>query len=762
MKPIKKIFIPFLLATLAFSITGCNKDNNDNSNKDDQTQTPANNNNNNNTGNGGTSGNGGNTNPGNTTPGGNTQPGGNTNPGNTTPDDEPGDNTNPGTDNPGTDNPGTDNPGTDNPGTDNPGTDNPGTEPTNPNTNPSLIYDESEDTAPENKEIDANPEPTELAEPVIHETVTKSIGAAGGEIKDTDENLAINIPGGALTNDANISATYVEEPSLIGSAPSMNFMGAVDFGPSGTVFEDDVEVTIKLANTTYHNELSVFCYSEADDMWEYVTNASVSGKNATFNVRHFSRYQCLDITPEMLNKFVDLVHEAQTNDYTDAWILNAYKDYLINEERVMDEYAIYDGLYYEACGLFIAGQYTLENGKQGDPDALIEQVGESNKIGNTYGLSTVAGLTTSREESKKAKESTTENQEIIDVTVDIDYVMIKPNIELAADKVILEKNESTTVNVRTHYANPTNQKHPDIALPYYPLTLPYNLKHFSTDVKELTTDQYGTGTFTVTALSEGTENVKVMFYVEGYFGQYSANYIKVKCGGDYTITGHVSQTISGTFNGAPDFEKDGMTCTQIGSYYLTLEYDVVGAIDLKDDGTYQGVIQFVNATASFGGTEAVHYWADEDGSVEIRFTMFDDETFTIANGVGITFVANVDESKTCSLIASSINQIVLAWIDGNTHMIITAKGNSIPSDTPFIFLNELRNTNTLLLDFTLEAGTYTNSSSSLKDTYRAGAPSGVGADDWESIDGIYYQILSQTGSTEQEITVVDNRPQVNP
>ena len=258
-----------------------------------------------------------------------------------------------------------------------PGTDNPGNEPT---VTPVVTPTGDEDTDAENQQIDANPVPVEIPEPIPHETVTEEIGTLGGTINDTDNNLSINIPQGALDSTTSISATYVDEPSLIGDNPAMNFMGAVDFGPSGTVFDEPVEVTIKLAKTTYHNKLSVFCYDEVNDLWDYVTNASVSGGNATFSVNHFSRYKCLDITDDMLNKFVELVHTAQDSGYDDAWIIGNYEDYLINDKHVMDEYAIYDGLYYEACGLFISGRYSLENGKQGDPDVLSKQIGESNKV----------------------------------------------------------------------------------------------------------------------------------------------------------------------------------------------------------------------------------------------------------------------------------------------------------------------------------------------------------------------------------------------
>ena len=762
MKSMKKIIVPLLLAALTFSISGCNKDNNKTTDKDDETQTPSGNsngnNNNNNTGNGVNGGNGENTNPGNNTnPGGNTTPGGNqsgdNNSGDNTGTDDPGNNT-------GTDNQGTDTPGTDTPGTDTPGTDNSGNEQGN-NTN---VNTDEDDTDAENQEIDANPVPIEIPEPIPYQTVTEQIGPTGGAIQDADANLSITIPNGALTNDASISATYVEEPSLLGNTPQMNFLGAVDFGPSGTVFDEDVEVTIKLTKKTYRDKLSVFCYNEANEMWEYVTDASVSEMTkATFNVRHFSKYQCLEITPDMLYKFVDLVHEAQASGYDDSWILSSYEDYLINDKHVMDEYAIFDGLYYEAQSLFIGGNYKLENGKEGNPNDLTDQIGESNRVGNKLGLATVGGLIVTKEEADAARESNTENQEIIDVMVDIDYVMIKPNIDLSAEKVILEKGESTAISVYTHYTNPTNRLHPELVLPNYPLTLPYNLKHFSTDVKELTTDQNGQGSFVATALSEGTENVKVMFYVSGYFGQYSASYIKLKCGGDYTITGHVSETISGTFKGGPEYETGGMTCTQIGSFNFIVEYGFVGSIDLKEDGTYKGLLQINTAVVSFGGTDAIHYYSGDGSSAELFFTMFYEEIITTPTFREIGFTANVNEiDKSCTLAAGEICPIVESWVDGNVYEIISSSGHSMDFDTPLITLLEFRNSSGLLLPFTLEAGTYTDSLSSLMDTYKMGARTGLGENDWEYADGLYYQILTLNGSTEQEITVVDNRQQANP
>ena len=546
-------------------------------------------------------------------------------------------------------------------------------------------------------------------------------------------------------------------------------MGAVEFGPSGTTFDEDVEVTMKFSRDpeAYSPELSVFCYDEVNDIWDYVSEASYSHseKTATFTVRHFSKYQCLEITPEMLNKFNDLVYEAKASGYDDAWIMSNYEDYLVNEERVMDYYTEYEGLWYEPCGLYIHGDYQL-NGVQGDPNVLNKQVGESNKVGNKYGLCKIGGQIVSTQEYDAAKNNGT-TQDLIDVSVTLDYKMIKPNIDVNCAHAVLEKGETTYASVLTHYVNPNNQTFPDFALPNYPLTLPYQLKHFSTDVDELTTNASGRGEFEITALEEGVEFIKVMFYVEGYFGEYSAGFLKVKCGGDFTISGHIEQSWSGTFQYSeiPEtYVNEALSLTNTGSFSITVTYDFKGMIDLGEKGACSGMIEFFNLKLEFNCSAAVYEgWGPEGEYGRIRLTYPDDEFISIAFGA-YSFSGTVDEFNACN-IATKQSQIFGACIIWNNQNIYASgHGETVEGDVPIMSLFVLVNNPALLLEFDLEEGVDFANSSSFKDMILDDAESlqylstlspELGAE----MEGMFsfIEVNTTSKSTTQEIEVIDNR-----
>ena len=645
------------------------------------------------------------------------------------------------------------------------------------NTNPEIVP-EGKEVSPIATNVDETPidhpensTPRAKPELIPHEPIVKSISVTGGELGEEDENLSISFPAGALKQAKEITATYVDEPSFINDKPLMNFMGAVEFGPSGTTFDEDVQVTMKLSRDTnnYYPDLSVFCYDEANDIWDYVSDASYSysTKEATFTVRHFSKYQCLEITPAMLNRFNDLVYEAKTNGYDDAWIMSNYEDYLVNEERVMDYYTEYEGLWYEPCGLYIHGDYQL-NGVKGDPNVLNKQVGETNKVGNRYGLCKIGGQIVSSQEYDTAKQNGT-TQDLIDVSVSLDYKMIKPNIDINCAHAVLEKGETTYASVLTHYVNPNNQTFPDFALPNYPLTLPYQLKHFSTDVDELTTNASGRGEFQITALEEGVEFIKVMFYVEGYFGEYSANFLKVKCGGDFTISGQIEQTWSGSFRYSDFMEEaldEAVALTSLGSFTITTKYEFKGMLDLGEDGTTcSGMIEFFNLELEFSGSDAVYEgWGPDGQYARIKLSHPDDEFISIAFGT-YNFSGTVDEFNACNISTNQSKVFGACIVWDNQNEFVSADGETFEWDLPMMSIIALINNPALLLEFDLEEGVDFANSSSLKDMI---------LDDAESLKYLYslspelsnagieemitfFEINTTSKSTTQEIEIIDNR-----
>lgn len=442
---------------------------------------------------------------------------------------------------------------------------------------------------------DPKPEP-----PVAHQVVNQNIGTSGGKVEDGD-NVKINVPAGALSANTNISVQYVEDQSFISEKASIGFLGGIEFGPSGTTFDQPVQVSLRLTDAPKFDGLSVFCYDETYQTWDYVAPATYSNGVATFTVDHFSKYEVLDLSEAMMLKFYDLVFEAYLNGKPDSWISQTYKDYLINEKHVMDYYTTYGGYWYEPCGLFVYGQYYI-NGKDGDQEALHIDVGESNSFGDRFGVSNIAGLTVSREKYYKARENATETTQIVDVTVIVDYKMITPQIELSATENALKKGESATVYVYTHYAKPSNKLFPDIVLPNYPLSLPLPLEHLYTNKDELTTNGQGKAMFVVTSRDGKAETIEVLFLVGGYFGTSVSNYISFaeKTKKTFEFTGHISQELSFEYWVLdPDAHGETQTGT-LDSYTLTIDENTPGKLSVKVDYDMNGIISFENRY-SFAG-----------------------------------------------------------------------------------------------------------------------------------------------------------------
>ena len=443
------------------------------------------------------------------------------------------------------------------------------------------------------------PEETSRSEPASYEKVETMIGKDGGVVKDEEENVTISIPQGALQEDTNISAQYIEEPSYLEANPSMNFLGAVEFGPSGTTFDKPVEVSLQLTDTPKHNKISIFCYSEEYDQWDFVTEADVNYNVATFNISHFSKYKALDMSKGMLMKFHDLVKQAQATGQPDSWVLESFKKYLIEEEHVMDIYALYGGYWYEPCGLIIGGNYHI-NGKEGDPNQLTELIGKSNIVGNTYGLCHDGQLVVDVKTYNEIKGKPKEGQETISINVGVFYEMIKPDIDLTASKTKLAKGESATINIRCHYVNATNyfDEFKDLEMDGYMLTI-VKPTHFDVDKTSVVTKN-GRESFTVTAKEDNVaETITVTFDVSGDHGVHAEGNITLNSEG-FSFEGHIVEEFSITYNAPLD---SGVTILSDGYAAITVEYDFEGHLSKnKDDDGFTGTISFSGVSGSIANS----------------------------------------------------------------------------------------------------------------------------------------------------------------
>ena len=461
-----------------------------------------------------------------------------------------------------------------------------------------------------------------------YSVVTKTIGTNGGQVKDEESYLGLNIPAGALKGDTNITAQYVGEPAKFSSAPILGFLCGAEFGPSGTVFEKPVQVTLKLDKAPINDQLSVAYYDEENKLWECAAEATYSNNQVTFEVTHFSKYQVLDLPISVFNQYIYIVREAIRTNKSDSWITQTYLEYLLDDIHVMDYYGEYNGYVYYPVGFQINGQYAI-NGKESDNNETIYRYGELNhaEFSSTTDYCLYGSMLSSYQEFKRQREqSAQENQEIIDILLVVFYKMCKPIIDLTAPDTELEKGESTTVTLHCHYRDSDNYfpNLRDIDLPYYKLTISDGLSHIKVDKTELTTNENGVDTFRVTSKDGKGEIIKVIFDVEGEYGQHAEGSITFyeedeEPTFEFTVTMHEEDhVLCGT---SPD--NNDTTGESTASYYqgyvtITLDYSFTGTITKKSYGAIEGVMTMSDVvvdvdSAPSGSEEIVNHPLDSDG-----------------------------------------------------------------------------------------------------------------------------------------------------
>lgn len=587
--------------------------------------------------------------------------------------------------------------------------------------------------------------------PNSHGPVSGDIGPSGGTVKDPDNNVSINIPAGALSRNTNITAQYIESPELLSNKISADFLGAAEFGPDGTTFAKPVQVTINLNKTPKNTSLAVFCYSAQYDVWEYVTDATPNGNKATFEVTHFSTYQVKDRTKDFYNEYKNIVNHGQVNGLSDSEIIEAFRDYLVNDKHIMDQYTTYDGYWYEPCGLKINGQYQI-NGKSGDPEALSHIEGESNKVGNAYGLSIVDGATSNKQGVKGASS----NSETYDVTVIVEYKIIKPDIDLSASKKKLKKGESATINIRCHYTNAQNfyPEFKDLDLAGYMLTIA-KPTHFSTDKSAVLTSGSGRASFVVTALENNkAETITVNFDVAGDFGTHAEGNITLNSAG-ISISGHIKEEMNIVWRAPVETMQGSWSVTSNGTFNLTVEYDFEGTLVQEEDKPLTGELQFTDIDVSFSASAC-----SVRGTVDEATGTGDYDFFGSVSSVTPYLptynVVGAVSNDLCSLYSDDENAKEIATVSGsgNTHVYIVVGGivGDI-SDYGNAYSLIVRDSDSLLLDFSLNPGTETYTSTTFKDDFRMWFEvEGMGME-FASFEEMNMIVVSKTLKTTQTITV---------
>lgn len=571
----------------------------------------------------------------------------------------------------------------------------------------------------------------------------KNIKISGGTISDLKNKIKLNIPKNALNKDTDISIKYINNSKSFNNNISPNFLGAVEFGPSGTKFNKEADTTLELIRTPLNKEVSVFCYDEKNDRWDYVTSATVSERKAYFKITHFSKYECLDISPDMLHKYIDIVKQAKSTNKTDSWITETYHNYLVNDKHILDYYKEFNGLFYEACGLKITGSYQI-NGVSGDDEALFKLYGEENKSGNTYGLSTIAGETVDYNTYKKIAGKPKEKQEIVSISIIVEYKPIKPDIILTAPKTNLSKDESVDVTVYTHYSNPDNYFYPEFILPEYNLKLTSSSVDFTINKKLITTDDTGKANFKVKANKNKAKSIiTASFDVTGDFGTHAESSISFGSEKEsYTIKGHIIETNKFTFKLNP---TKYITTNKAGSFDFKIEYDFEGTINSTND-ILEGCLKIMNVKATLSTTPLIYGGKD----VTCTLSLFLNKAITTANSPVLNFSGKIDNNGLYITSYDNSDSSTIVSLDDTTTLVSRDTSRSSRTSFPSTIKIKTENPGIPLLNFKLEEGTQTNTINSIKDFFDMkfvilGITSGF--------EGFNVQKTSESESTTQTITI---------
>ena len=588
-------------------------------------------------------------------------------------------------------------------------------------------------------------------EPSSHDKIEQVVGKDGGVVRDDADCVKISIPAGALSSDTNISVQYVEEPATISNNVQTGFLGAATFGPSGTTFAKPVEVSLELVGEPTSSSLAVFCYNENEKLWEYVTDATVQyGSIATFSITHFSSYQVANRTSDFYNEYQNIVRHAKANGLSDAEIIEEFRDYLVNYKHIMDYYEKFDGYWYEPCGLKLSGQYQI-NGEQNDPNHSFISEGESNKVGDTYGMSIVDGATSSKNEVKNASSSS----EYYDVVVIVEYKLIKPDIELTASKKKLKKGESATISIRCHYTNVANffDEFKDLELSNYMLTIA-KPTHFSTDKSAVLTNGSGRASFTVTALENNkAETITVNFDVSGPFGVHAEGNITLNSEG-IAISGHISEEMDIVWRAPTETMQGSWSVTSNGTFNLKVEYDFDGVLKQEEDKPLTGSLQFTNVVATFTSSPCSVFGTVDEASGTGTYDFFKASTSTIPASPSYD-VVGTESDDTCSLYNDGgYDEIVTVSGPGNTHVYVVVGGvvgDEDDYDNTYSLI--VRNSDSLLLGFALKQGTETYTSMTFKDKFSILFAAEGQSMEFNTLEEMNMVVVSQTLKTTQTITV---------
>lgn len=218
-----------------------------------------------------------------------------------------------------------------------------------------------------------------------------------------------------------------------------------------------------------------------------------------------------------------------------------------------------------------------------------------------------------------------------------------------------------------------------------------------------------------------------------------------------SLSGHIKEEKVFTFGMK---EESEYVTTQPGQFNLTVEYDFTGTV-FEKDREINGSLSFTNVTASLTCSEALcRKESGSDASI-ITLNPFSEHDSIITNEPSYTFTGTLLAGRSCQL-NTPVNTDDILSVSGKGYMnedVSTGGGEPTRTQEKEFSSNiEVTNAISLLLFFIYDEGSYTNTSTSFKDTFIDTYK--MDDVDISISDRFAYDILSENSKTTQNIVMV--------
>ena len=364
------------------------------------------------------------------------------------------------------------------------------------------------------------------------------IPVAGG-IVDIGGDVSLDVPGGAVEQDQNISLTFTKDAGTIGKSEYAGPAGSdlklpgdplarMVFGPEGLEFGE--QITVSFPCTLPQEQVDVLYYNAATGQWVSQGPVIVQGGKGSFQIKHFSTYIAVRLSMAPMSSVGSYVLQGLGNGSSADEIAESFHEWVINGNGRNLMNRPYknpgNGLYYEPFYSFCSVAWCVyAGGIESNPDVSgLHEMGARQPDASFCGVLQLASYFSGYDSSEQLKsvingttveEKRSSQMQLFDSMVEIFYRLAKPDISLSPDKTLSQKGDEATVTLEAKLLDRAQGDY----IPVDGIELEISSSDasvVSVSKSKVTTDSGGKATFKIKALKdEGSSTISARYVKTG-------------------------------------------------------------------------------------------------------------------------------------------------------------------------------------------------------------------------------------------------------